>query len=253
MSEVKSSKYNVLYVEDDPANVGVDFERLKNVLPIQLAVIPSLKDTKEIIETYHFDLFILDIEITGERSTGIQFAEQIRQMPLYAMTPIIFTSMHSHYSHWLLSTIQHCSFLPKPFTEEVLENEIGVALGLHEYIEEKYTSPSLLLSYGRDAALEIDPLTVSYIEVTNRTVFIQYINGQTLNIKCISGMLKALIEQIETKHISCLRQIYRSIIINVNQIKSIEMKKNIATVQLFSETQPFPVGMNYRNNLLEFI
>ena len=245
-------RYNVLYMEDDPVGAGADLSQVEEKLPVRVILVTSLAGAQEALQTGRFDLFLLDIEIPGERSTGIQLAEQIRRTPAYGITPIIFTSMHTHYSHWLFSTIRHCSFLPKPFTAETLIREMGVALGLPAYLKQEYVAPPLLISFSGGPALEIDPLAVSYIEVNNRQLFVQYVNGQSVEVRCHSGTFKSILDQIGANRITNLRQIYRSILINVNQIKTVETDKNTAAVRLFNESRVFPMGTRYRDNLKEF-
>lgn len=250
---MSKSQYYVLYLEDDFKHMAQDITLLQQKLPIRLALAASVAKAKGMMDTYDFDLFILDIEIAGERNSGIQLAEYIRQQPRYAAVPIVFTSMHTHYSHWLFSSIHNCSFLPKPFTEDAILTEIGAALGIAPYINRRYVPVPLLIPYHRDAYIEVPATAVSYIEVVNRCLAVQYIDGEALQFKNASGMFKSILEQLEEHHISCLRQIYRSIIINVNQIKDIQTDKSTAYVQLFHEPRPFPLSTIYRDNLREFL
>lgn len=253
MPNSEFDKYHVLYLEDDTQDIAINFSDIQNLLDIQFVFAQTVEDAVRLIGSNHFDLFILDIEIKHERATGIQIAEQIRRSPSYATTPILFTSMHTHYSNWLFSKIRNCAFLPKPFTQEDFIAEIGIALGIPQYWKKHYASPVLLLPLGKEIHIEIDPHKVSYIEATNRSLLIQYIDGESIQTAVFSGVFKNILEQIQTHRVTCLRQIYRSIIINVNQIKKIELKKNIASIYLFNEAKPLPLGMRYRKNIQEFV
>lgn len=253
MPNSESKKHRVLYLEDDVQNIAINFSDIQTLLGVQFVLTQTVEDAVRLIKSEHFDLFILDIEIKHERATGIQLAEHLRQLPSYTTIPIVFTSMHTHYSHWLFSKIRNCSFLPKPFAQEDLITEIGMALGIPQYVKKHYASPPLILPFGKETHIEIDPHKVSYIEATNHSLLVQYIDGESIQASASSGVLKNILEQIYAQHITCLRQIYRSIIINVNQIKKVELEKNIASVYLFNEAKALPLGMRYRENIQEFV
>lgn len=245
--------YRALCFEDDFDTLPVDLDTIGQELSVQFVPARTFDEAQHLMKTQAFDLFVLDIEIQNERTTGIQLAEHIRQQPAYAATPILFTSMHTHYSHWLLSKIRHSAFLSKPFSPADLTHEIGVALELPAYLQQHYAQPPLLLPNANGTYLEVDPLSVSYIETSQRHLSIQYIDGRSVQLTHSNGLLKDLLTQINSLHITCLRQIYRSILINVNQIKTIRIEKNVGEVYLFHETRALPLGMGYRENIQEFL
>lgn len=243
---------HILYLEDDWQNVHADFSHMEDVLSVQFHFAKNFTEIQDILQTCEVDLFVLDIEIEGERRTGIQLAEQLRQIPKYRQTPILFTSMHRHFSYSLLSKIRRCAFLAKPFSDNEFITQVGIALEVPAYIDRHYTSAKLLLPQG-NTYIEVDPLNISYIEGNRRKFFTQLITGDSISITSQSGTLKNILTQIETQNIHCLRQIYRSIIVNVNQIKNIYIEKNIGRVFLFNDSDPKPIGMQYRHNLHEFL
>ncbi len=74
-----------------------------------------------------FDVVVVDMNMPV--MDGIQFTEKLRAMPAYAKTPVIMATTESGRSQATLA--RQCgvsSFLPKPFTPEMLQNKLGKIL-----------------------------------------------------------------------------------------------------------------------------
>ena len=243
---------SILFLEDDIPSLGVDFLFLQKRLDAQIVPAVTIQDALRRMETQHFDLFVLDIEIMGEGSTGAQLAALIRRDPSYAVTPILFISAHRHLSQWLFSSVRCCTFLPKPFSKEALLAEMGLALGIEEFARRQYAPPMLLIVGMNGTAIEVDPLTVCYIEVTGRELRVQYTNGDVQRLPR-GNSFRSVLKQAASERIPYLRQVYRSILINVNCLRAVEINKNHAQLYLFNVPHPLPLGMKYRDNLRDFL
>ncbi len=243
----------ILYLEDHPHEIEQLLPEVQARFHAEVDLAENFEQAHACLQTGRYDLFLLDIEIDGSRVTGIRLAEKIRQDPRYVTAPIIFTSMHTHHSHRLLSTLQHISFLAKPFTAEQLCLQIGVALGLPEYLENYYRPAPLRLPISHHSAVEVEPDEIAFIEFSGGRLILQYINGEQLTVSRKFCSFGEVLRQIDELQLTFLRQIYRSIIVNVDQIRTVEVEKNTAFVWLFHDDTPKPLAYHYRKNIAEYL
>jgi len=199
------------------------------------------------------DLFILDIELGRQEGDGLRLAQQWRLDERYRRTPILFISMYSHYSRYVLSAIEHCSFLSKPFSPEALTAKVGRLLGMDGFIEQAYADVKLTVPATSGGFVELDPYRIRCIELIRSELIVHYTDGQVMTLKSSHGCFKALLAEMDAVGITHLRQIYRSVIINVHQIKELRLNKNSGEVWLFHDEEPKPVGNRYRDRLKEFM
>lgn len=244
--------YNVLYLDDD-INISNSNLSLSEKYIIKLTIAHDYETARKLYLAKHFDAFLLDIELSNSRETGIEFAEELRTNPHYYSTPIIFVSMHTHYASPLLTHIKNSSFITKPTNEAKLIEQLSLMLNIPEYITTFYSFKSLIITTQNDTKLEITPNKISFIEANGRELTFQYIDGKTVQLSCKYGVFKNILQQIKENEISCLRQIHRSIIINIKQIKKIHLENHIGYVYLFADPNPKPLGIKYRCNLTKFI
>ncbi len=243
--------YTVLCVDDHIEDLSTAFAAMRKELDIDLITATSYEAAKQLLSTSAIDAFLLDIELSDDRSTGIQLANDIRRLPQYATTPIVFVSMYSHYSHRLLSTVQNSAFLTKPIRSQELLSTLGAFFGIAAYMHPNYEP--FRIPIHKSGYIEINPRDISYIDVNRNELTVQYISGETVTAKCVHGCFKSILDQMEAQSISHLRQIYRSIIINIDQVKEIDLKGNIGTVTLFGDPTPKPVGSMYKHHLSDLL
>lgn len=244
-------EYTALCLEDDYYSIKEEMLIFQQVLHVKVLRSKNYSQALHLLSGHRFQLFILDIELKGERSTGIQFAEVIRTQPNYVCTPILFVSVHSHFSYMLLSRFQNSAFLRKPFSSEALIEQCGTLLNIPKYVQRHYQAPMFTIYVSKETQLELSPETISYIEANSKALDIQYIDGHLEHFRCCSGAFKKLIEQIENSRTCRLRQIHRSIVVNIDQIRYVEIQRNTGDVWLFNDDNPKPLGIRYRHNISE--
>lgn len=84
--------YNILCLEDNFPEIEQAMRALQKKLKARIYIAGNYAEAEKLLSARHFDLFILDIEMKGERSTGIQLAESVRTMHLYSTVPPPFFS-----------------------------------------------------------------------------------------------------------------------------------------------------------------
>ncbi len=246
--------YTVLCVDDHIEDLSSVFVMIRKALNVDMITATSYEAAKQLLSAIpKIDAFVLDIELSDERSTGIQLANHIRSLSEHTNTPIIFVSMYSHYSRRLLSTIQNSAFLTKPLRSNELLTTLGSFFGIADYMHQHQEYEPFRIPIHKSGYVEISPRDISYIEVNRNELTVQYIHGEAIMTKCVHGCFKTILDQIEAQSITHLRQIYRSIIINIDQVKEIEFKGNIGTVILFGDPMPKPVGSMYKHQLSDLL
>ena len=245
--------YTVMCIDDVLEDLFEALPVLQQKLSANIITARSYTTALSMLSNQKVDIFIIDIELSDGRNTGIQLAEHIRQNSAYTTTPIIFVSMYSHYSKRLMTNFQSSAFLTKPVQSSVLLNTVGAFLGIPEFIRQNVRYEPFIIPLYQNSFIEVNPNSISYIELNRNELTIQYINGQVISAKCPHGCFKTILQQIKAHSISHLRQIYRSIIINVDQVKKIELNGNVGSLWLFGDPIPKPIGSIYKNELSDIL
>lgn len=246
--------YTALWLEDDFSDIPCFIQNVCDALNVNILFASSIFTARDIVREQHIDLFLLDIEIADERMTGIEYALQLRSSQEHYQTPIVFVSNYSHLARHLFTTIQNCQLLTKPYTQLDFKNAIGFALGIYDFTNKSNASALLLIPIKRERTIEIDARTVCYIEFLKENVVrIQFNDSDCITLNCQRSVRKYILEQIEQNDVSHLVQIYRSIIVNVNEIKSVKIDGREGDVYLFGDEVPKPLGGRYRDNLKNFL
>lgn len=245
-------RFNVLWLEDHIEFIKEYEDELKKQLDAAVSHAESYTKAVSLLGEKHFDLFILDIELEGERFTGIQFADLVRSSASYINAPILFVSMHSHFSYRIISQYRNCAFLKKPFEQSEFILQCGVLLGVGSFLSQYHQSSIITLPITKQVQIELNPQKISYIEINRGELSIQYIDGRLEKLQCSSGAFKILSRALESEK-SVLKQIHRCFIVNIDQIKAVEIQKNTGLVWLFSDTTPKPLGNRYREKISNLI
>ncbi len=247
-------KYTALWLEDDCSDIPPFVENVCNALNLTILFVKTFSAANDMIKKQQIDVFLLDIEIAGEHRTGIEYAHQLRSSQKYYKTPIIFVSNYSHLSRHLFATVRHCQLLSKPYDEKTFERSIGSALGIYQYSFEQCTDKSLIIPVKRERTIEVDARTICYIEfLKDNVVHIQFNYGECIILNCQRSVRKYILDQIDRNGIAHLVQIYRSIVVNIHEVKFIRQKGREGNVYLFGEDIPKPLGSKYRHNVKNFL
>ncbi|MBQ9414969.1 MAG: response regulator [Clostridia bacterium] len=249
-----SKRYNVLWVEDVAADVPPFAKAVCEEVGADCYVAPDYEKALAVAKETRYDLFLLDIEITDGGMTGIEFAKALRENEKTRQTPILFISEYRHHSQRLLRTVFNCRFLAKPYTADDLKRELRFSLGILPKEENGREQPTLVIPLKRNESIAIHPESISSIEFKKGGVLlIRRIEGEALRLPPLVGRQTALFSQIKDKRITCLRQIYRTIVVNRDRVKKIRLQDKTGQVWLFNEQNPKPLGFRYRKNLADLM
>lgn len=213
----------------------------------------SADEAMSLIEDFfdRFAAFVLDIEIVGEKYTGIQIADKIRCHSGGANIPIVFISSYAHFSGGALQRLRYHDFFTKPYESERLIKSLSEALEIDLNSCDPKRVPPLFIE-GNGQKVEVDLSEVSSMELIGSTLVITDLNGLEMKYRVkphTFSNICAFLQQVEHH---ALRQVHRSVIINIDRIRDIKWHKNTAMVWLFQEKDWKPVGKTYMDQLAQY-
>jgi len=136
---------------------------------------------------------------------------------------------------------------------------LDVAKSIDKLSSKRFSSALPKLVISLDLALENELFENAYVGTyvkEKEVLFAQPINAGMLKyieLKKIFHCADRLVEQIKKDPGNVLRQIHRSIIVNVDQIKCVETQKKVGFVLLFNDPTPKPLGIRFRRNISDLI
>lgn len=193
-------------------------------------------------DKHSVDLFILDIQLPDYR--GTELGKQIRTMPRYRFTPILFTTELAGEELGAYREIKCYDFLVKPFTQEQFTNAISAALDMGRQMRKavpvlRIEQKQFLFEYGLEQIL--------YIESFGKKAVIHSISqGKELNDQISGYSLARLLEMAGPGN---LIQCHKSFLINPIYITKID--KGSKTLWLKNCKDAIPIGEKYQHNLRE--
>ncbi|MBQ7917088.1 MAG: response regulator transcription factor [Firmicutes bacterium] len=244
----------ILVMDDD----GAQLDAIQNILQqnfpsVVVDICASPQEATELIKKNRYALFLLDIEIEGSGVTGIHLAEKIRQAVPYLNTPIIFVSNHRHLRGRVLQRVCSYDFLVKPYDPQELISSVGEALGIKEYLHQKFEQSQTLQMKVGNVTCRYNVNEIACIQMLKGVLTIMRISGRIEEIRAERGTFDDILEQLEEKKIDRLRRIHRAILVNIDQIKKTEEVGRELELWLFNCSQPLPVSRGFRDNIKEVL
>ena len=188
-------------------------------------------DVINYVEHNKVDVLILDINLKSE-TNGCDIANIVRQKnkDLY----IIFTTGHLEYA-LMAYKYKTFDYLPKPITEEKLEETIN------RLVDDMKNSPKKFIRLNNNKTI-INEDEINYIKKDGMKLVFCTDNR---NYEAYSSFSK--IENcLPDNFVRC----HKSYIANVNKISDINYNKHTI---LFSQNESCSIGAKYKNNILEVL
>lgn len=230
----------ILIVEDNMSTA----KRLKQLIHDMDAHLETVVFSKA-GEAYQFSreeavsLFVIDIQLADYKGTNL--ARQLRNLPEYKYTPIIFETAVAGEELSAYRDLKCYGFLIKPFTEEEFYSVFNEALGLSVQMQER--EQKKIQIEQRQFILEYRVDDIAYLEAFGKKIVI-YTNSKGLGIKedMISGYtLAGLYKLISTP---AFVQCHKSYIVNKDHIEKIDKVNRQIILRGFDKT--IPIGSKYQ-------
>lgn len=187
------------------------------------------------------NLFILDIQLPDYR--GTELAKQIRAMPRYRFTPILFTTELAGEELGAYRKIKCYDFLVKPFSEAQFRFAVTAAL---ELTEKMGTKPATLRIEQKHFVFEYELSDILYIESFGKQTVIHHMaGGRELEDKISGYSLARLLELTGGALVQC----HKSYLVNRAYLARVDKVRQL--LWLRGREEPIPVGEKYRAFLSE--
>ena len=145
---MQNSKQNVLIIDDEPINLKVLNNILKDVYKLTFA--KSGPEALRLIEKEKPDLILLDVMMP--EMTGYEVCEHLKQDPSYKSIPIIFvTALNDAVDEAKGLNIGAVDYISKPVTPAVVKARVKTHLSLVDVEELKRTRLQVIQRLGRAA------------------------------------------------------------------------------------------------------
>lgn len=230
----------ILLVEDNPAAVKRIKQFIGKIDKLHIiSVCGEANIAYSLSQKEKFDLFILDIQLADYKGTSL--AKQLRSLPEYKYTPIIFETALAGEELTAYRDVKCYSFLIKPYSETEFQTAFCEALGLSSKLlqEDKHIQIE-----QKQFILDYSVAEIAYIEAFGKKVII-HINSRILGIKedTISGYtLSGMVSLInEPTFVQC----HKSYAVNIAHIEKIDKSERLISLKGFAEK--IPVGNKFQS------
>lgn len=187
------------------------------------------------------NLFILDIQLPDYR--GTELAKQIRAMPRYRFTPILFTTELAGEELGAYREIKCYDFLVKPFSEAQFRSAVTAAL---ELTEKMGTKPATLRVEQKQFLFEYELSEVLYIESFGKQAVIHHMaGGRELEDKISGYSLSRLLALTDGALVQC----HKSFLVNRAHLARVDKSRRL--LWLRDRPSPISIGEKYMSGLKE--
>jgi DNA-binding LytR/AlgR family response regulator len=235
----------VLFVEDDKQQAAYFIKELR---PIEngFQIIHAVNAVQAIdyAKKYEIDLFILDIELPD--NSGLSMAEEIRKLPKYQFTWILFITGHKRFMTDAYKNIHCYDFITKPFEIDKVRSHVENLLN-NRIVRQDIQEFQFLTIICRDIFYKLKTEDILFIEVNQRECKIHtYALMDTikrLTLKNIASQLPS------TNFVQC----HKSFIVNIDYIKTIEIIDKTWTISFKNYDMQVVVGNSFKKNFFKVL
>jgi len=232
---------HILLVEDDRLAATL-IEKFVRNLPgnHHLTIFSNASEALAWVATHQINLFILDIQLPDYR--GTELGKQLRTIPEYRFTPILFTTELAGEELSAYREIKCYDFLVKPFREEQFRQAVNAALELDRNLAKP---PAILRIEQKQFVFEYALENILYMESFGKQVMIHSIMDSHILSDTISGYsLVRLMELAGPEH---LIRCHKSYLINPSRVSKID--KRTRQLWLNGCDTAIPIGEKCQQNL----
>jgi DNA-binding LytR/AlgR family response regulator len=241
---------NVLIVEDDRLQ-RESLKKMLQQLDENINIFESIDkdEALEITSKNNIDVFYVDICLNS--SSGVDFAIELRKIPKYEFSFIIFLTTHVEYINQAFKEVHCYDYILKPYNMSDVVNITKRFKSHIENINEKTgekpkekTHVVIEIRKGVNLKIYIDEMI--FIEVNLRICMIHTING----VYKISNLaLSKILKYIDSKNII---QCHKSYAVNIKYIKRIENVDNkLSEIYFENYEKKALLGFKFRNIILD--
>ncbi|KPU44756.1 transcriptional regulatory protein YpdB [Oxobacter pfennigii] len=234
---------HIILVEDEDSSVMLIRQFIKELSSEHtLTVFSKASEALHYARNNRIDLFILDIQLLDYRGTIL--AKQLRSIPEYKFTPILFTTELAGEELDAYREIKCYAFLVKPFNKNEFQDAFRDALSMGERMQ---SLPETLRIEQKQFIFEYEIRDILYIESFGKRIVIHTWRDQnTEGTDTISGY--SLAKLLTLIGADKLIQCHKSFLVNPDWILKID--KVTRLLYLKHCKAEIHIGEKYQQNLL---
>lgn len=226
---------NLLIVEDDPIQINGLIHIINDQYPkISVYTAASYSDAAHIIDSSCIDLFMLDINLGGDK-TGLDVCAYLRKKPEYENTPVIFITDIINPSLDVINRY-HCSYyFSKPYSRNDVVNAINAMFSATET-----TPPRLQMRDIQGILFHVVPQDIIYVRSDGHHKHIFTSNGDFI---VTNSTFETSVKDNNLPLVRCHKSYY----FNPNYILSYDRTNSL--LQLSGIQDSIPIGRKYKSQI----
>lgn len=237
---------NVLIVEDDKIQRKSLKEMVQQIdKTINIYECEDKDEALEITIMNNIDIFYLDISL--KNSSGLDFAIELRKIPKYEFSLIIFLTTHIEYLKQAFKEIHCYDYILKPYDiSDVMNMTKRYILNGNNIVETQKTKRYVIFEVRKGIKVKIYVDEIIFIEVDVRICLVHTENG-VYKINNLS--LKNIIKLINCTNIL---QCHKSFAVNINNIRKIEhVDSKLSEIQFENYDKKALLGYKFKGTIME--
>lgn len=237
---------NILIVEDE----RLQRKNLRNILieaygDLNIYEAEDKKEALEICNRISIDVFFIDISL--KKSSGLDFALEMRKIPGYELTWVVFLTTHIEYITQAFKQVHCYDYILKPYDkQEVLEMTRKLIFNIPRNNVPLKDRKSIVLELRTGINIKIYIDEIIFIETNLRTSYIHTVNGV---YKANNLSLKRILELTDSNNII---QSHKSFAVNLDFIRKIEsLNSKLGEIYFENYDKKALLGYKFKNEVLE--
>lgn len=237
--------HHILIVEDDISQATMLETTIHDQYPAWSIMVAYSYETAisqlhiSLEEKQYFTLFLLDVQLNktdGDRG-GFIFANELRKIPTYFKTPLLFLTAVSDENYFALSNYHCYNYIAKPYSKEDILFQLQQML-FTGYLEEN----ALKLTDVDHIQHQILLSSIQYIQAKGHVLTFYTTNGKVVSREYT---LSSILEKLNDTFVRC----HKSIVINKNYLISMDKR----TKSILVSSHSLPVGRKYMPAIQELL
>lgn len=232
---------HVLVLEDEETSRDALVSILKEMPEgIDVCAVSSLKEALDSLNLgIWFDLFLLDVNLNiadREDISGMQFAEKVRSIYLYEMTPIVMITSVSGMELPAYRKLHCYQYILKPFQREEVEDAVKKVLSHPQEKPEQYI---VVKREGVNYQLRCDEIV--FCQAIPRGVCL-CMKNEKINVLYLT--VRQLLEKLPKED---FLQCHRMFVVNKNHVEYYDLVNQVIKMQGYSEM--IDIGVTYKGEV----
>ncbi len=235
----------VLILEDNIIALNRLVDIVKSVSEnIEVLAFSSMDNIYNAIMEDTIDLFMVDVVIDDEPGdvSGIRFIDNVRNIPQYEFTPVIFTTSLEDPKMYAYSHLHSYMYIEKPYDPERIKKVVEQAL--------RYNSPDVqdkVLYFRYDGVLyAVKCSDIVYAESVQRKMCFYRKDGKMISVP-YKTCKQIIAEANYRKFVQC----NRGTLLNWDYVEYVDIINNYIKMKSINET--IEIGVTYKKRISEVI